>query len=183
MGSEMCIRDRSFPVPLPPWNAFYSAPNKVDVLKHFRRTLREKTRAAQMFDLNSARSTFWYCTHHPPKRRDWLKCLPSNRVEQKIMIRLRSGYAGIGFFTHSDNAVLPCPKCGGYDSVRHMLLDCNAYQVERTRLFEKVAAVTNGQVGVTLPILLGFHVSLSNSKLREITSATGQFVLTIGRHI
>ena len=104
------------------------------------------------------------------------------------MIRLRSGYAGIGFFTHFDNAVLPCPKCGGYDSIRHMLLDCNAYQVERTRLFEKVAAVTNGEVEVMLPILLGFHYrflvsSYVSSKLREITSATGQFVLTIGRHI
>ena len=58
------LPNMSFPFPLPPWNAFYSAPNKTDVLKDFRRTLRGKTRAAQMFDLNSARSTFWYCSHH-----------------------------------------------------------------------------------------------------------------------
>ena len=173
----------SFPIPVPPWNIFYKAANKVDILKEFRRTLRQKSRVSQMVKLNSARSTFWYCQHHPPKRRDWLKCLPLKRVLQKIVIRLRSGYAAIGFFTHSDNAVLPCPSCGAYDSIRHMLLDCNANYVERTILFEQVAAATGGQFGVTLPLLLGFHDSLSNRKLRDITTSTGQFVLDIGRHV
>ena len=173
----------SFPVATPPWNSFYMPPNKVDILKDFRRSLRKKSRVFQMVELNSARSTFWYCQNHPTKRRDWLKCLPLKRVHQKIMVRLRSGYAGIGFFTHSDGAVLPCPKCGGYDSIRHMLLECQAYHAERTILFERVNAATQGRLGVTLPLLLGFHDFLSNATLRSIATSTGQFVLDIGRHI
>ena len=93
--------------------------------------------------------------------------LPLKMAQQKIMTRLRSGYAGIGFYSHVDNAVLPCSKCDGYDSIRDMLLDCRACDEHRTLLFEKVAAATNGRVGVTLPMLIGLHESLSNQTLRS----------------
>ena len=105
------------------------------------------------------------------------------RVLHKIVFRLRSGYAGVGFFTHMNNAVLPCPRCGGHDSIRHMLLDCSMNHEQRTLLFERVAATTKGRHGITLPLLLGFHKSLSSRELRQITTATGQFVLDIGRHV
>ena len=173
----------SFPISVPPWNIFYKAPNKVDILKDFRQTIRKKSRVNQMVELNSARSTFWYCQNHPVERRNWLQCMPLKRVLHKVVFRLRSGYAGVGFFTHTDNAVLPCPRCGGHDSIRHMLIDCNMNHEQRTLLFERVAAVTKGRVGITLTLLLGFHKSLSSQELRQITTATGQFVLDIGRHV
>ena len=175
--------DMTFPAPLPPWNIFYCAPNKFDILKHFRQKFRKTSRTRQMVELNTARSTFWYCQHHPSKRRDWLKCLPSKRVHQKIMIRLRSGYAGIGFFTHSDGAVMPCPKCNGYDSIRHMLLECQPYHAERTLLFDKIADATEGRVGITLSLLLGFHDSISSATLKSVATCTAQYVLDIGRQI
>ena len=99
------------------------------------------------------------------------------------MIRLRSGYAGIGYFTHTDGAALPCPKCGGFDTIRHMLLDCEAHIVERTLLFEKVAGATNGSEGATLGLLLGFNTKLATATLQTIMTATAQYVLDIGRHI
>ena len=173
----------TFPVSLPPWNVYYVPPNRVDILRDFRQDFRSKRRTHQMVALNSARSAFWYCQHHMAKRRDWLKCLPASRVKQKIMIRLRSGYAGIGFFTRYDSAILPCPKCNGHDSIRHMLIECEAYHEERSLLFDKVADATSGQVGVTLRLLLGFHDSLAGTTLQNIMTHNAQFVLDIGRHI
>ena len=101
----------------------------------------------------------------------------------KIVGRLRSGYAAVGVFTHADKAVLPCPRCGGHDSMRHMLLNCRVSHEQRTVLFERVAATTEGRVEITLPSLIGFHKSLPSRELRQITTATGQFVLDIGRHV
>ena len=74
-------------------------------------------------------------------------------------------------------------RCSGYDSIRHMLLDCRVNHKQRTVLFERVAAMTEGRVEITLPLLLGFHKSLPSRELRQITTATGQFVLDIGRHV
>ena len=78
-----------------------------------------------MVELNSARSTILYCQNHSVERRNWLQCLPLNRVRRKVAVRLRPGYTAVGFFASVDNAVLSCPRCRGYDSVRHVLLDCN----------------------------------------------------------
>ena len=83
-------KDMSFPIPVAPWSIFYKAPNKADILKDFRQTVRKKTRVNQMVELNSARSTFWYCQNHPVERRNWLlQCLPLKRALHKIVVRLR----------------------------------------------------------------------------------------------
>ena len=115
-----------------------------------------------------------------PLRASPTQCLPLKRVLHKSDVRLRSGYAAVGFFTQADNAVLPCPRCGGYDSIRHMLLDCRVSHEQRTVLFERIAATTEERVEITLPLLLGFHKSLPSPELRQITTATGQFVLDFG---
>lgn len=99
------------------------------------------------------------------------------------MILLSSGYAGIGFFTRIDGAVLPCPKCNGHDSIRHMILGCEYYHDERSLLFDKVADATSGRIPMTLMLLLGFHDLLPNETLKVIMTHTAQYVLDIGRQI
>ena len=77
----------TFQAPLPAWSLFYKAPNELDILKEFRRSLRKKTRDAQIVALNSACSTFRYCQHHPTTRRH---CLCAYRQNESTR---RSWYA------------------------------------------------------------------------------------------
>ena len=96
------IAGMTIPVAIPPWNSLHVPSNAVDFLRDFRCDIRSRTRTVQMTNMNAVSSTMWYCYHHPAERRNWLDCLPQKRVKQQIICRLRSGYAGIGYFTRID---------------------------------------------------------------------------------
>ena len=167
-------------VPLPPWDALHIPANKIDLLKDFRCNLRQLRRTEQMRDLMSARAAFDYCGHHPASRRDLLDCMPLKRIELKIIARLRSGYAAIGHRTRH-GGIIPCPGCGQYDTLQHMLLLCPAYDAARECYLRNVAPHTGLDPSISL--LLGFDANMPAEELRCITSITAKFVLAIGRHI
>ena len=154
--------------------------NKVDILRSFRLQTRQKRRQRQMSELMSSRAAFRYCSHHPNTRRDWLRCLPQQRVELKTIARLRSGYVAIGYYTNFGD-ILPCPGCGAFDTIRHMLIEYPRYKLERECLLRTVGRYTGPSPSVSL--LLGFQTQLPADTLRSITSATAKFVLSIHRHV
>ena len=126
---------------------------------------------------------------HPSKRSNLLKCLPTRRRDIRTIARLRTGYAGIGYFSkvRDENGCfsqIPCPGCDlPLDSPTHLLFECPnpAYVAERANLFESMRA--DFHLEPTLPILLGFHPTVSSHRLRQITTKTARFVEAIGRSV
>ena len=77
---------------------------------------------------------------------------------------------------------MPCITMYSYEG-GFCILDRRVNHEQRTTLFERVAATTEGRVEITLSLQLGFHKSLPSRELRQITTATGQSVPDIGRHV
>ena len=182
---EWCFYRRQ----LPPYVPFHKPANSFDIFSDFRCTVRDARRDSQYYDLLASRAAFWYTHLHPPKRRNWLKCLPTRRRDIRTIARLRTGYAGIGYFSkvRDENGCfsqIPCPGCDlPLDSPTHLLFECPnpACVAERANLFESMRA--DFQLEPTLPILLGFHPTVSSHRLRQITTKTARFVEAIGRSV
>ena len=84
--------------------------------------------------------------------------------------RLHSCYADVGFFAQVANATLPRPRCGEYDRVCHMLIDCNANHEQQTLFFERVA----------FPLLLGFHKSMPSAHSRAVSDNNSNRTIRAG---
>ena len=171
-------RDYANPESLPPWNALYTPPRKIDLHMQFRRCLRERTRNLQLQEMRNTNSASWCNSMHPPTRRVWLRCLPRGGVFLRVIVRLHSGYTTVG-------AMLPympevrCPSCGAEDSVEHLLCSCVAFVARRSELYDEVKRLTAEPV--TMPLLLGFSLSLDSDVLRKVTCATARFVVDCRR--
>ena len=137
----------------------------------------------------ATRAAFWYTSLHPPQRRTWIKCLPTRRRDIRAIARLRSGYAGIGYFSEVRTeqgciSQIPCPGCDlMLDSPTHLLFDCQhpLYVAERAILFKGVR--DDYGLEPTMPLLLGFDSSVSCQKLRLITTRTARFVHAVVRTV
>ena len=172
---------------LPPFVPFHMPANSFDIFSEFRCTLRDTRRTYQFFDLSECRAAFWYMTLHPSERRNWIKCLPTRRRDIRTISRLRSGYAGLGYFSRVRTergciSQIPCPGCNlMLDSPTHLLFECQnpAYVAARTALFNTVRS--DYGLEPTLSVLLGFEPSVSCRKLRGITTHTARFVEALDR--
>ena len=161
--------------------------NSFDIFSEFRCLVRDTRRTYQFFDLLECRAAFWYTTLHPSERRTWIKCLPTRRRDIRTIARLRSGYAGLGYFSKVRTergciSQIPCPGCDRMlDSPTHLLFECQspAYVTARTALFKTVRE--DYGLEPTLSVLLGFDPSVSCQKLRTITTETARFVEALGR--
>lgn len=174
---------------LPPFNPFHKPANTFDIFAKFRCRVRDARRAFQFQDLLASRAAFWYTHLHPCNRRNWLKCLPTRRRDIRTIARLRSGYAGIGYFTKVRTecgcfSQIPCAGCDLLlDSPNHLFFECRnpLYVEQRATLFRRVRE----EFGLepTLSVLLGFEPSVPSETLRLITTATARFAEAVGRSV
>ena len=174
---------------LPPFVPFHRPANSFDIFSDFRCKVRDARRSFQFHDLLTSRAAFWYTSLHPSQRRTWLKCLPTRRRDIRTIVRLRSGYAGLGYFskvlTESGHvSLIPCPGCDlPLDSPTHLLFECTnpTYASERAILFQTVREAYG--LEPTLSVLLGFEPTVSSHVLRLIATKTARFVETVGRTV
>jgi hypothetical protein len=157
----------------PPW---LLAPRRVPrpfslTFRDFSRRLLQRWRSAYASDRTGAE----YHSLRPDLIARWPHAVLSTRARSRCIFRLRTGHCNLGSCRRG-RAPIPCPRCGGVDTVSHLLLHCRAFALLRASLFRRIAAITGRAVPPALRDLLGVFPA-SDRALCRIAELVAGFAL------
>ena len=95
-----------------------------------------------------------------------------NRREEAIITRLKIGHTGLNntlhkIGKHPDGS---CDHCGQPESVKHVLLECRAYEEERRAL---ITTANNAKIGLNIESLLKMETNSVNAQIISFLKETG----------